>query len=156
MELLTGTFESTLDDKGRVSIPARLRERYGNELVITQGGKQHSAWIMTPPVWEQFEKKLMGSEAVDEEDYNLIQHGFIYPARTVETDKSGRIPVPAAIRKWASLTKDCLVISAENHLEIWDADFHYAYLNENGARLQDAVKKMGAIRLFKLDSGEKI
>jgi MraZ protein len=90
---------------------------------------------------------------VDQDDYDLILHNYIHPARPVETDKSGRIPVPAAIRKWANLTRDCLVISAENHLEIWDAESHYAYLSENKARLQAAMKKMGAVRLFRLDEG---
>jgi MraZ protein len=150
MELRTGTFPGTLDEKGRVSIPARLREWYSGELIIARGGYQPCAQVMTLQVWEQYSRKLMNSEAVDEDDYDLIQHLYIHSAQVVEIDRAGRIPVPPDTRKWANLAKDCLVISAENHLEIWDYDGYYEYLNENRARAQEAIKKMGAVRLFKM------
>ncbi|MDR2133990.1 MAG: division/cell wall cluster transcriptional repressor MraZ [Treponema sp.] len=151
IELRTGTFPGTLDEKGRVSIPARLREWYSGELIITRGGYRPCAQLMTPQVWERYSKKLMNFGAVDEDEYELIQHLYIHSAQVVELDKSGRVPIPADTRKWAGLTRECLVISAENHLEIWDYEGYYAYLNENRARAQEAIKKMGAVRLFKTD-----
>ncbi|MDR0601422.1 MAG: division/cell wall cluster transcriptional repressor MraZ [Treponema sp.] len=146
--LETGTFESTLDDRGRVSIPIRLREIYKvREFVITQG-RQPSAWIMTPEIWEQVSGKLRNSTALTDEEYSLIEYLHILPAQLVEIDKSGRVPVPQAIRKYAGLNRDCLVLSAENRLEIWDSNFHSAYLNENRPVIQEAWRKMGSIRLF--------
>jgi MraZ protein len=150
MELGTGTFESTLDDKGRVSIPIRLRETCpGSELVITQG-RQHCAWVMTPQVWEYVSEKLRSAPANTEEEYTLLEYLHILPARVVEIDKSGRIPVPQAIRKYAKLVKDCLVLSAENRLEIWDSEFFYSYLEENRPVIQEAWNKMGSVRLFSM------
>jgi MraZ protein len=150
MELRTGTFESTLDDKGRVSIPARLREWYGGiELVITQG-MQPSVWIMNTEVWEHVSGKLMNSDAVTEEESFLFQYQIILPAQTGEIDKSGRIAIPPTIRRYARLTKDCLVLSAENRLEIWDAEFFDSYMNANRPAIQEAWKKMGSIKLFSL------
>ncbi|AEF83866.1 protein MraZ [Treponema primitia ZAS-2] len=154
MVIETGTFESTLDDKGRVSIPAQIREKYARgQLVITQG-MQPSVYIMTPTAWELFSGKLMDSETLNEEEYNLIQYQYILPAQVGEIDKSGRVAIPPAIRKYAGLTRDCLVMNAENHLEIWDAEFFYAYLKENRARTQEAMRQMGALRLFKTDEKE--
>jgi MraZ protein len=151
MELGTGTFESTLDDKGRVSVPSHIREKYApGELVITQG-MQPSVYIMTAEVWEQFSGKLTNSDTLNEEDYNLIQYQYILPAQAVEIDKSGRIAIPPAIRKYAGLTKNCLVMNARNHLEIWDSEFFYAYLRENRERRQAAERQMGALRLFSMD-----
>ncbi|MDR2370253.1 MAG: division/cell wall cluster transcriptional repressor MraZ [Treponema sp.] len=150
-ELRTGTFESTLDDKGRVSIPIRLREVYSvNELVITQG-RQPSVWIMTPEVWERVSEKLKNSSDLTEEEYSLVEYLHILPAQLVEIDKSGRIPVPQAIRKYAGLTKECLVLSAENRLEIWDSQSYYTYLNENSQVRQEAWKKMGSRKLFSME-----
>jgi MraZ protein len=150
MELKTGTFESTLDDKGRVSIPIRLRETYaGSELVITQG-RQHCAWVMTPHVWEFVCEKLKNAAANTEEEAALLEYLHIMPAQVVEIDKSGRIPVPQAIRKYAKLVKDCLVLSAENRLEIWDAEFFYSYLEDNRPSIQEAWNKMGSVRLFSM------
>jgi MraZ protein len=154
MTLETGTFESTLDDKGRVSVPAQIREKYAQgQLVITQG-MQPSVYIMTPAAWELFSGKLMDSATLNEEEYNLIQYQYILPAQIGEIDKSGRLAIPPAIRKYAGLTRDCLVMNAENHLEIWDADFFYGYLRENRARTQEAMRQMGALRLFRTEEKE--
>jgi MraZ protein len=150
MELKTGTYESTLDDKGRVSVPARLRERYPGELVITWGF-QPCAWVMTPEVWEKVSNKLMGSDAISEDEGHLLEYQHIVQAQVVELDKAGRIAIPATTRRYARLTKDCLVISAENRLEIWDAEYFYTYLEENKPVMQEARKKMGSLKLFKLD-----
>lgn len=151
MQLGTGTFESTLDDKGRVSIPARLRERYSGELVITHG-MQPSAWIMTPAVWEQVQAKLdKAASALSEDEYLDLQYQYVLPAQVVEIDKSGRIAVPSAIRKYARLNRECLVLSAENRLELWDAEFFWTYLQERRAKNQETMQKLGPIRLFNMN-----
>ncbi|GHV61592.1 division/cell wall cluster transcriptional repressor MraZ [Spirochaetia bacterium] len=150
MELKTGTAESTLDDKGRVSIPLRFRDRYQGELVITWG-MQPSAWIMTPVMWERFSEKLTNSDLITEEERLLLEHRYINQAQAVDLDKAGRVAIPGIIRKYAKLTKECTVISAENHLEIWDTGFYFDYLEQNSAISQGAMNKMGSVRLFKLD-----
>jgi MraZ protein len=151
MALQTGTFESTLDDKGRVNIPVFLRQWYGGiELVITQG-MQASVWIMNCEVWEHMSGKLMNSDALTEEESLLLQYQHILPAQAGEIDKSGRLAIPPAIRRYAQLTKNCLVLSAKNHLEIWDAEFFYSYLNANKPVSQRAWEKMGSVKLFSLE-----
>jgi MraZ protein len=104
---------------------------------------------MTPEVWEKFSGKLMGSDAISEEDRLLLEYQHIDQAQVVELDKAGRIAIPATTRRYAKLTKDCLVISAENRLEIWDAEYFYTYLEENKQTRQEALKKMGSLNLFK-------
>jgi MraZ protein len=151
MELRTGIFESTLDEKGRIFIPIRLRETYSiSELVITQG-RQPSVWIMTSEMWERVLERLKNSSDLTEEEYSLVEYLHILPAQLAEIDKLGRIAVPQAIRKYAGLTKECLVLSAENRLEVWDSQFYYAYLNENSQVRQEAWKKMGSRKLFSME-----
>jgi MraZ protein len=151
MALQTGTFESTLDDKGRVNIPVFLRQWYGGiELVITQG-MQPSVWIMNNEVWGQVSKKLMNPKALTEQEAMLLQYQHILPAQTGEIDKSGRLAIPPAIRRYARLTKNSLVLSATNHLEIWDEEFFYAYLKDNQTVAQRAWEKMGSVNLFSLE-----
>jgi MraZ protein len=106
---------------------------------------------MAPEVWEKVSGKLMSSDAISEEERFLLEYQHIDQAQVVELDKTGRIPVPATIRRYAKLTKDCLVISAENRLEIWDAEYFYKYLEDNRPSMQEAMKKMGSLKLFKLD-----
>jgi MraZ protein len=149
VELRTGTFESTLDDKGRAGIPVRLRNRYEGELVITQGS-QSCVWIMTPPVWEQFLKRIEDSaSSLSYEEYMAFQYQHVAAAQVTEIDKSGRIPVPAAIRRYAGLSRDCLVLSIEDHLEIWDVESYHEYMREIRATTREAMQKMGPLRLFR-------
>jgi MraZ protein len=56
----------------------------------------------------------------------------------VELDKAGRIAVPPQIRRYANLTKDCLVIRSEDRLYIWDATTRDAYLSENAPETLEA------------------
>ena len=122
-ELLTGTFESTLDEKGRVVIPVSLRDRYKGELVITQG-QDFCVWIMTCGAYEKFMEKMeKEASSLSYEEYMALQYLHVAPAQVVEIDqKYGRIPVPAAIRSYAKLSKECLVLSINGHLEMWNAE----------------------------------
>jgi MraZ protein len=149
MELKTGTFESTLDDKGRVSIPARLRDFYSeSELVITQG-MQPSVWIMPEDIWQRFCDKILNAGDIPEEDYYDLQYQYIIPAQGGEIDQAGRIAIPPAVRRYAWLVKDWLVLRAENHLEIWDAEYFYAHVQERRPRNLETMRRMGALRLFR-------
>jgi MraZ protein len=153
VELKTGNYPTTLDDKGRVSIPAKLRDRYSGELVITWGMKP-CAWLMKPEVWDRVAEKLTNSDLVTEEERLLIEHKYVNQAQVVEMDRAGRIPIPATIRRYARLTKECLVISAENRLEIWDEDFFFSFLEENQGAVQAAMNKMGSLKLFRMSGGD--
>jgi len=150
MELKTGSSESTLDDKGRVSIPVRFREQYQGELVITWG-MEHCAWIMTPAVWERFEKALRDSETLTQEERLILEDKHLNQAQVVELDRAGRIAIPQTIRKYANLTKDCIVISAENRLAIWDSGVFEAYLSNKDQVARDAMNKLGSQDIFRVN-----
>jgi len=150
--LHTGTFESTLDDKGRVVIPASLRDRYSGTLVIMQG-KELCVWVMRPATYEHFMstfKKQSIEEGWNAEEIEAFQYQHESTAFTVEVDpKTGRIPIPAICRTYANLTKDCLVISINGHLEIWNAELNKAFMEEVRQINKNTHKKMlGKINFF--------
>jgi MraZ protein len=138
-----GTFDTTLDDKSRVVIPAGVREWYKGELWMTLG-MQTCVWIMLPEEWKQLQEDIEnGSASLTEEEYEDLKYKYIYPAKSTEIDeKSGRIPVPGPIRTYARLVKDCLVISATRHLEIWDSETFYDYLETKRSRIQDTTNRL--------------
>jgi len=146
MELKTGSAESTLDDKGRVNIPTRFREYYQGELVITWG-MEHCAWIMTPVVWERFEKALRNSELTQEERH-ILADKHLNQAQVVELDRAGRIAVPPTVRKYANLTRECIVIREENRLSIWDSGTFDEYLAKKDELAQAAMNKLGSQDIF--------
>jgi MraZ protein len=112
---------------------------------------QSSLWIMTPDIWEQVKGKLMNAGDLPEEEYFDIEYHYILSAEQVEIDKTGRITIPPAHRRYAGLNRDCLVLSAMNRLEIWDENFFYAYLKERRPKIHETVKKMGALGLFRTE-----
>ena len=148
MELKTGSAESTLDDKGRVNIPVRFREQYQGELVITWG-MEHCALIMTPLVWDLFVKRIRNSAMLTQEERDIFEYKLLNQAQMVELDKAGRVAIPPPLRKYASLTKDCLVISAENRLSIWDSAVFEAYLAEKETVARAAWNKLGSQDIFR-------
>jgi MraZ protein len=145
-----GTFPSTLDEKWRLGIPIKLREKYSGGLVITLG-LQACAWIMKSEFWEQmygqFTSKIQG-----EDDWALVEHQFIAPLMETELDKAGRIFIPSIVRRYANLKKDCMVLNLENRLEVWDEEQLLAQLVENRTATKEVIKKMGSLRRFKSDT----
>ena len=148
MELKTGSAESTIDDKGRVNIPVRFREHYQGKLVITWG-MEHCAWIMTPEVWKNFEQTLRNSDKFTQEEKLILEDKHLDQAQVVELDKTGRIAIPPTLRRYASLSKDCIVISAENRLSIWDTAVFDAYMTEKDTLARAALNKLGSKDIFK-------
>ncbi|MCL2601802.1 MAG: division/cell wall cluster transcriptional repressor MraZ [Treponema sp.] len=151
MELKTGSAESTLDDKGRVSIPVRFREQYQDKLVITRG-MEKCVWVMTFSVWERYEQDLRArskEENLNDEEWDVLEYKLIGHAQEAELDKSGRIAVPPTLRKYANLSKDCMVINGKNRLSIWDCETFEAYLDGNEAVARAAMNKLGAQDIFR-------
>ena len=149
LQLTTGTFESTLDEKGRVVIPASMRDRYHGELVITQGW-EFCVWVMTGKTYEKFLETLENTaSSLSYEEYMAFQYQHVAPAQVTEIDqKSGRIPVPAAIRSYARLSRDCLILSINRRLEIWNAEAYRSYMHEMQLKAKEAMQKLGPVHFF--------
>jgi len=157
-ELKTGTFESTLDDKGRVVIPASLRDRYTGKLVITQG-KEKTVWIIPSATYEKLLlkfKKGLEDNNLSSEEIEAFMYQHESTAFSVEIDtKTGRIPVPAFLRSYANLSKECLIVSINNHIEIWNADLHRTFMEEVRLINKNTHKKLlGKINLFSDEDDE--
>ncbi|MCL2069971.1 MAG: division/cell wall cluster transcriptional repressor MraZ [Treponema sp.] len=148
MELNRGSAESTLDDKGRVNIPVRFRQYFQGELVITRG-MEHYALIMTPAAWENFAQNFINSEMVNPQERLILEDKFLNQAQVVELDKAGRIAIPPTIRKYANLSKDCMIIRVDNRLSVWDSGAFEAYLTENENLARSALNKLGTQDIFK-------
>lgn len=125
MKPLMGTFNPTLDSKGRMAFPAKLRDQLGAGFIITIG-LEGCLYAYSAEEWERFTEKLrsvtgaVGKQAIRK-----------YMANSVEADcdKQGRMNIPANLREHAGLTKELTVIGNIDHAEIWDSE-RYAAQNE--------------------------
>ena len=147
--LESGSFESTLDDKGRVVIPASLRERYQGELVITQG-RDFCVWLMTVDAFKEYQKYIEDSmPQLSFDEYDAIQRQHIVPAQLVEVDqKSGRVSVPAALRSYARLSKDCTILSITGFLEVWNTDAYRTHSMDVKVKANEVSRKLGPFRFI--------
>lgn len=113
---------ATLDDKGRLALPAVLRRAFGrhdvDSLVLTF--HEGAVWAWTPDVFEATIERPLSEQ--DPFNPNVLQftHAILAPAQDVDVDKQGRIRVPALLRELAGLDREVVVNSLGNRLEIWD------------------------------------
>lgn len=123
---MTGEYEHTLDSKGRLSIPARLREELGNVFYVTLSmDKCLSAY--SAESWQNFSDKVNEMPYVKQHKMRPL---FAYAAKC-ELDAQGRILIPQNLRDFAGLSKNVTVIGCNNHAEFWDSDnWNAIYIKE--------------------------
>jgi transcriptional regulator MraZ len=115
-----GTYSPRLDDKGRLALPAKFRPELEGGLVICKG--QDRCLFVFPTVqFDRFTESLAAAPLTDKRvrDYGRT----LFASASNETpDGQGRITVPPLLRSYAGLSKDCVVIGANNRIEVWDAE----------------------------------
>ena len=127
-----GTYHPRLDDKGRLFLPAKFRERLADGLVITVG--QERCLCVYPDaefdvIFDRVRQAPVTSKAA--RDY---QRMFMSHATDETPDKQGRVTVNQELRTYAGLTRDCAVIGAGTRLEIWDDQTWTRYSAEQEER----------------------
>ena len=146
--MITGEFHIALDEKGRLLIPARVRnEVRGNSLVVTRG-IDRCLWLFAPDEWREFSAKLLGASSPLSKRGRLLQRRIIAPAQEIELDKAGRLNVPKALQESADLTKETRLLVMERYMEIWDAEAYRQYELESEAELQEAAEELGGLVSF--------
>jgi MraZ protein len=148
MNLLSGEYSATLDDKGRVSIPSRFREEIPENVLILSKGIEHCIWAHTPAQWEKVSARFRNTASMSIKKADMVYHRFIYGTFEVEIDKAGRIAVPQKLRDFAGLSKDCTLASDGNRIEIWDAERYAAYEQIIDEQLVDVLEEMGPLNLY--------
>ncbi len=116
--------EATVDEKGRLALPAALRRAYDDAgigaLVLTH--HQGAIWGFTPQDFEEkVEKPLSERDPFDHEVIDFT-HALLAPAHDAEIDGAGRIRVPPHLRRLAGIERDVVLNSVVGRVEIWDRD----------------------------------
>jgi MraZ protein len=146
MEVLYGEYTNTLDEKGRVSLPARLRSELDENAVVVTQGIDGCLWVFPPAQWKEFSRKILENTSPFQAKGRLVQRWIIGPSQEIEIDKLGRISIPQGLRELAGLEKDCEIIGVGKFIEIWNAERYKAYRGENVLQFQEAAEELGLIR----------
>jgi MraZ protein len=124
--MLLGTHAPKLDEKGRVILPAKFRDELQGGLVITRG-QDRCLYVFSSTEFSSVHEKIRQAPLTSADARNYLRV-FLSGASDELPDKQGRITIPAALREYASLGKDLVVIGVGAHAEIWDAKLWAQYL----------------------------
>ena len=120
--MLIGEYIHTIDEKNRVSLPAKFRQEMGKKIIITPGLGQ-CLFIFTIKEWEKVSKKLSSSDAdlsflkADQRSFNRYIFGR---AAEVEIDSIGRILIPDFLKDRIGLKNSAALIGVEDRVEVWN------------------------------------
>lgn len=114
--MLIGEYSHSLDVKGRVNFPAKLREGLGNRFILTKG-LDGCLFVYSEQEWLVLEDKI---RTLPMSKARNLQRFLFAGAVDVEPDKQGRVLIPANLREYAGLDKDVMIIGASVRAEIWD------------------------------------
>ncbi|MDN4173025.1 division/cell wall cluster transcriptional repressor MraZ [Nocardioides sp. SOB77] len=123
-----GTYTPRLDEKGRLFLPAKFRDRLAEGLVVTQG--QENCLVVWPS--DVFMQEAQRARATPMTNKSAREYARVLFAGADEgsLDKQGRISIPATLRDYASLEKDVVVIGVMDRIEIWDPARWEAFSSE--------------------------
>lgn len=119
--MFRGLATLNLDSKGRMAIPTRYREgllRYCNGQMVVTVDHDHCLLLYTLPDWEEIERKLVRLPSFNKQARRL-QRLLIGHATECEMDANGRILLPPALREFAGLDKNVVLIGQGNKFEVW-------------------------------------
>ena len=143
--MFRGSFEHSVDSKGRVSVPSRFRdilaERYEGKLVLTM---DFDKCIMVYPLeeWERIEEKIKALPQSQKEVKDYTR--FVFSNATeCELDKQGRILLPPPLREGARITKSVMVVGIINKMEIWDTNAWEARKSQTGDKIGEVLSSLG-------------
>ena len=137
---MKGEYRHSIDVKGRLFIPAKLREELGERFTVTRGLDKCLA-IYPENEWNILEERIRALPMSKARD---LQRFFFSSAFDAELDSQGRILLPAGLRKYAELTKEAVITGVSGQAEIWDAASWDAYNDAiTEERIIEAMEELG-------------
>jgi MraZ protein len=143
--MLLGEYEHTIDDKNRLTLPARFRQAFTDGIVVTRG-MDGCLFAYTQGDWDRLVQSRLATLDPLSKEGRRMQRFFFSGAAEAELDKQGRVNLPAALLEHAKLARDVVVAGVHDHLEIWDRDAWRRELAEVEGSAEDVAERLAAQR----------
>jgi MraZ protein len=138
--MFLGTHSPRLDDKGRLFLPAKFRDELAEGLVITKG-QERCLFVFPMAEFTRLAEQLQAAP-VTNKTARAYTRVFFASAYDEVPDKQGRVTIPASLREYAGLSKECVVIGASTRVEIWDQQAWDDYLAESEPGFADVEEEV--------------
>ena len=137
--MFMGEYRHSIDAKGRIIIPSKLRDDLGENFIVTRG-LDGCLFLYPNEQWNAIINKYQ--ELPDTKGKRQFLRIFLSGATTCEYDKQGRINISSPLIKYASLKKECVIIGVNDRLEIWSKEVWEDYCNNGDVSPEDIAEKM--------------
>jgi MraZ protein len=143
--MLLGEFEHTIDDKNRLTLPAKFRQALSGGLVITRG-MDGCLYCYPQAEWEGLvDSRLAGLDPLSKEG-RMMHRFFFAGASEAEPDKQGRVMLPTTLAKNAGIGREVVVAGVRDHLEIWDRAAWNDHVKEFEGSAEDVAERLASQR----------
>lgn len=138
--MFMGEYQHTIDEKGRLIIPAKFRDALGPSFVVTRG-LDNCLFVYPPKEWGTLEQKLK-SLSLMKADARAFTRFFFSGATECELDKQGRVNIPNNLRDYAKLDKECVVLGVSGRVEIWSKPVWDSYYEQSEQSFNEIAEKL--------------
>jgi len=141
--MFIGEYKHSLDEKGRLALPAKFRAKIGENAVITRG-LDRCLWVFTAAEWEVMAGKIKALP-MTQANSRAFQRLMLAGAVEVECDSQGRVLVPEYLRVYADLKKQAVIAGIYSRIEIWDEEKWRVYKEATESRSDEIAEKLGEL-----------
>ena len=138
--MLLGEYDHTLDDKNRLTLPAKLREELGEEVVVTRG-LDGCLFLYSKAAFTVLAERVATLDSFNA-DTRTMQRYFFTGSPPLELDRQGRMVIPAKLLERAGIGREVTVAGVYDHLEIWDRAAWRKQLTHAEGSAEDVAERL--------------
>jgi len=142
--MFLGEYTHTVDNKGRMAIPAKFREKLGGSGAILTRGLDKCLFLFTAKDWEPMVQKI-SALPITQSNSRAFSRLMLAGAMEVELDQQGRVLLPDYLREYAGLKKVAVVAGLYNRVEIWDEATWKTYKAKTEASSDEIAERLGEL-----------
>jgi MraZ protein len=141
--MFIGEYQANIDEKGRISIPAKFRTELKKKVVVTRG-LDSSLFLYTESEWKKLAEKL-ASLPISTANTRAFSRLMLAGAMDCEIDKQGRIIIPGYLKDFAKIQKKLVFAGLYNRLEIWSDELWNAYKQQTEKESNAIAEQLGSL-----------
>ena len=142
--MFMGEYHHNIDEKGRLTIPSKVRDELGENFIVTRG-LDNCLFVYPKEEWTNIINKY--KELPNTKDARNFMRFFLSGATNCEFDKNGRINIPSPLINYADLNKECDIIGVNERLEVWSKQTRENFILENEDNLSDIADNLFSTNL---------
>lgn len=141
--MFIGEYSASIDEKGRISVPAKFRPTLKNKIVVTRG-LDNSLFLYRLDEWKKLAEKL-ASLPISTANTRAFSRLMLAGAMDVDVDKQGRIILPGYLKEFAKIQKKVVIAGLYNRIEIWSEELWNIYKQQTESQSNQIAEQLGSL-----------